>query len=95
MVWFVYVKTAVRAIAKELVGSFGIRQHKRAKVKFCHLDFRDIAATSAFEVHINNSSEVRTFMIQPIVWVHGDCLSPQNPALQEYPDASLLSMNAC
>ena len=26
-------------------------------------------------------------MNQPIVWVHGDCLSPQNPALQEYPDA--------
>ncbi|NJM73204.1 MAG: deoxyribodipyrimidine photo-lyase [Scytonema sp. RU_4_4] len=26
-------------------------------------------------------------MSQPIVWVHGDCLSPQNPALQEYPEA--------
>ncbi|WGV24463.1 hypothetical protein [Halotia branconii] len=26
-------------------------------------------------------------MNQPIVWVHGDCLSPYNPALQEYPDA--------
>ncbi len=26
-------------------------------------------------------------MNQPIVWVHGDCLSPQNPALQAYPDA--------
>ena len=26
-------------------------------------------------------------MAKPIVWVHGDCLSPQNPALQEYPDA--------
>ena len=26
-------------------------------------------------------------MTKPIVWVHGDCLSPQNPALQEYPDA--------
>lgn len=23
----------------------------------------------------------------PIVWVHGDCLSPFNPALQAYPDA--------
>lgn len=26
-------------------------------------------------------------MTKPIIWVHGDCLSPQNPALQEYPDA--------
>ncbi|WP_017655780.1 hypothetical protein [Fortiea contorta] len=26
-------------------------------------------------------------MNKPIVWVHGDCLSPHNPALQEYPDA--------
>ncbi|AFY34762.1 hypothetical protein [Calothrix sp. PCC 7507] len=26
-------------------------------------------------------------MSKPIVWVHGDCLSPHNPALQEYPDA--------
>ncbi|MDF5711807.1 MAG: hypothetical protein PUP90_30045 [Nostoc sp. S4] len=26
-------------------------------------------------------------MSKPIVWVHGDCLSPYNPALQEYPDA--------
>ncbi len=26
-------------------------------------------------------------MNQPIVWVHGDCLSPQNPALQAYADA--------
>ncbi|YAF97390.1 MAG: hypothetical protein AB3A66_06940 [Nodularia sp. CChRGM 3473] len=25
-------------------------------------------------------------MSQPIVWVHGDCLSPANPALQAYPD---------
>ncbi|PHJ62826.1 DNA polymerase [Nostoc linckia z18] len=24
-------------------------------------------------------------MTKPIVWVHGDCLSPYNPALQEYP----------
>ena len=23
----------------------------------------------------------------PIIWVHGDCLSPDNPALQEYPNA--------
>ncbi|MDZ7954440.1 hypothetical protein [Nostoc sp. DedQUE09] len=26
-------------------------------------------------------------MNKPIVWVHGDCLSPNNPVLQEYPDA--------
>ena len=26
-------------------------------------------------------------MNQPIVWVHGDCLSPHNPALKAYPDA--------
>ena len=26
-------------------------------------------------------------MKKPIIWVHGDCLSPKNPALQEYPDA--------
>ncbi len=26
-------------------------------------------------------------MKKPIVWVHGDCLSPKNPALQDYPDA--------
>lgn len=26
-------------------------------------------------------------MTKPIVWVHGDSLSPQNPALQEYPEA--------
>lgn len=26
-------------------------------------------------------------MSKPIIWIHGDCLSPQNPALQEYPDA--------
>ncbi|MDP5337123.1 MAG: hypothetical protein NWQ28_00920 [Nodularia sp. (in: cyanobacteria)] len=26
-------------------------------------------------------------MNKPIVWVHGDCLSPENPALQEYPEA--------
>jgi hypothetical protein len=25
-------------------------------------------------------------MNQPIIWVHGDCLSPQNPAIQEYPN---------
>ncbi|OUL36743.1 hypothetical protein BV372_06005 [Nostoc sp. T09] len=25
-------------------------------------------------------------MTKPIVWVHGDCLSPHNPALQKYPD---------
>jgi hypothetical protein len=26
-------------------------------------------------------------MNQPIIWVHGDCLSPHNPALKEYPNA--------
>lgn len=26
-------------------------------------------------------------MSQPIIWIHGDCLSPCNPALQEYPNA--------
>lgn len=26
-------------------------------------------------------------MSQPIVWVHGDCLSPNNPALKAYLDA--------
>lgn len=26
-------------------------------------------------------------MSKQIVWVHGDCLSPHNPSLQEYPDA--------
>jgi hypothetical protein len=26
-------------------------------------------------------------MQKPIVWVHGDCLSPKNPALQTFPDA--------
>ncbi|EHC10978.1 hypothetical protein [Fischerella thermalis] len=26
-------------------------------------------------------------MNKPVIWVHGDCLSPHNPALQEYPDA--------
>ncbi|AVH70436.1 hypothetical protein [Nostoc sp. 'Lobaria pulmonaria (5183) cyanobiont'] len=26
-------------------------------------------------------------MNKPIVWVHGDCLSPNNPTLQKYPDA--------
>ncbi len=26
-------------------------------------------------------------MTKPIIWVHGDCLSPKNPALAEYPDA--------
>ncbi|QLE58220.1 hypothetical protein [Nostoc sp. TCL26-01] len=26
-------------------------------------------------------------MNKPIIWVNGDCLSPYNPALQEYPDA--------
>ncbi|PPS43305.1 hypothetical protein [Chroococcidiopsis sp. TS-821] len=26
-------------------------------------------------------------MNKPIIWVHGDCLSPYNPALKAYPDA--------
>lgn len=26
-------------------------------------------------------------MTKPIVWIHGDCLSPYNPVLQKYPDA--------
>jgi predicted DNA-binding transcriptional regulator len=26
-------------------------------------------------------------MSQPIIWIHGDCLSPRNPALQQYPNA--------
>ncbi|WP_414544262.1 hypothetical protein [Nostoc sp. CCY0012] len=26
-------------------------------------------------------------MNQPIVWIHGDCLSPDNPGLQKYPNA--------
>lgn len=25
-------------------------------------------------------------MTKPIIWIHGDCLSPQNPALEEYPN---------
>ncbi|NJL63089.1 MAG: deoxyribodipyrimidine photo-lyase [Methylacidiphilales bacterium] len=25
-------------------------------------------------------------MPKPIIWIHGDCLSPKNPALEEYPD---------
>lgn len=29
-------------------------------------------------------------MSNPIVWVHGDCLSPTNPALKTYPDAPAL-----
>jgi hypothetical protein len=26
-------------------------------------------------------------MTQPIIWIHGDCLSPRNPPLEEYPKA--------
>ncbi len=26
-------------------------------------------------------------MTKPILWIHGDCLSPYNPVLQKYPDA--------
>ncbi len=29
-------------------------------------------------------------MEKPIVWVHGDCLSPKNPALQAYPEAAAI-----
>lgn len=29
-------------------------------------------------------------MNQPIVWVHGDCLSPNHPALKAYPNAPAL-----
>lgn len=29
-------------------------------------------------------------MSKPIIWVHGDCLSPYNPALKKYPDASAI-----
>jgi len=25
-------------------------------------------------------------MTERIIWIHGDCLSPKNPALEEYPD---------
>ncbi len=31
--------------------------------------------------------KIENHMSQPIVWVHGDCLSPKNPALQAYPKA--------
>ncbi len=27
---------------------------------------------------------------KPIIWVHGDCLSPGNPALQQYPEAAAI-----
>ncbi|MHC5613752.1 MAG: hypothetical protein ACYTXA_22825 [Nostoc sp.] len=29
-------------------------------------------------------------MNKPIVWIHGDCLSPYNPVLQKYPDAAAI-----
>lgn len=29
-------------------------------------------------------------MSQPIIWIHGDCLSPRNPALEEYPEATAI-----
>ena len=29
-------------------------------------------------------------MNQPVVWVHGDCLSPYSPALKKYPNAPSL-----
>ncbi|MBN3947180.1 MAG: hypothetical protein HWQ38_12165 [Nostoc sp. NMS7] len=29
-------------------------------------------------------------MTKPIVWVHGDCLSPYNPVLQKYADAAAI-----
>lgn len=44
--------------------------------------------------NLQNSSEVLKTslqpMKQPIVWVHGDCLSPYGPALQAYPNAPSL-----
>jgi hypothetical protein len=33
------------------------------------------------------TNDTLNLMSKPIVWVHGDCLSPYNPALQEYPEA--------
>jgi hypothetical protein len=29
-------------------------------------------------------------MPKPVVWINGDCLSPHNPAIQEYPQAPAL-----
>lgn len=29
-------------------------------------------------------------MSQPIIWIHGDCLSPAHPAFQKYPEAPAL-----
>ncbi len=29
-------------------------------------------------------------MNQPIIWVHGDCLSPDSPPLKQYPEASAI-----
>ena len=29
-------------------------------------------------------------MNKPVIWINGDCLSPQNPALQAYPQAPAL-----
>ncbi|MTJ54258.1 deoxyribodipyrimidine photo-lyase [Anabaena sp. UHCC 0253] len=29
-------------------------------------------------------------MNNPVIWINGDCLSPHNPALQEYPQAPAL-----
>ena len=29
-------------------------------------------------------------MNKPVIWINGDCLSPHNPALQEYPQAPAL-----
>jgi len=29
-------------------------------------------------------------MLQPIIWLHGDCLSPHHPAFQVYPEAMAL-----
>ena len=28
--------------------------------------------------------------IQPLIWLHGDCLNPHNPALATYPDAPVV-----
>jgi hypothetical protein len=42
-----------------------------------------LSAAEAMMKEMNMSEKV-------IVWVHGDCLSPDNPALQAYPDAPAL-----
>ncbi|MBD2203102.1 hypothetical protein H6G33_16845 [Calothrix sp. FACHB-1219] len=34
-----------------------------------------------------NCTDAINRVSNPIIWIHGDCLSPENPALQEYPNA--------